>query len=315
MHLPPPDQAVTPEEQARRLAARRHGVVALSELRAAGLTRGQVHHLCVSPRWDRLSDRVLMLHGAPRTTAAELAAGVLDAGPDARLSDRSAAHRWGLSGCRLRPLTACRVSSTRQQPQLIRASRVRRLPDRWCTELDGVPIIRPELLAVRLFALEHELRAATLVDRLWSMRLLSGPSIDALLDDMGRRGRNGIAGLRAYLAERGPGYVPPASNLESRMQRILADAGIPVRRQIDSGSEAWTGRVDFRHVALPLLIEVQSEAHHSALVDQVADERRFEALRRDGFVVVAVWDTMVWSDAPGVVRLVEAGIRRCYPVL
>ncbi len=36
------------------------------------------------------------------------------------------------------------------------------------------------------------------------MRLLSGPSIAAVLSDMGERGRNGIAGLRAYLDERGP---------------------------------------------------------------------------------------------------------------
>jgi very-short-patch-repair endonuclease len=215
----------------------------------------------------------------------------------------------------LEPLTACGVSPTQRRSTLIKVNRVRRLPDRWCTELDSIPIIRPELLAVRLFALEHPLRAATLVDRLWSMRLLSGPSIASLLADMGARGRNGIAGLRDYLDERGPGYVPPASNLESRVKQILEAAGIAVRCQVDSGGDRWTGRVDFRTVEWPVIIEVQSEAHHSALVDRLADEQRLAALRAAGFEVVELWDTTVWADAEAVVRAVQAAIQRCRAVL
>jgi very-short-patch-repair endonuclease len=146
------------------------------------------------------------------------------------------------------------------------------------------------------------------------MRLLSGPSIASLLDDMGARGRNGIAGLRTYLDERGPGYVPPASNLESRVKQILLAAGIAVRCQVDSGGDRWTGRVDFRCDDWPV-IEVQSEAHHSALVDSLADEQRLAALRAAGFEVVELWDTLVWSDADAVVRAVRPGIRRCRAVL
>jgi very-short-patch-repair endonuclease len=309
-----PSPMLSAEAHARRLAERRHGVVAHRELRAVGLTRDDIAYLCGTARWERASDEVLKLQGAPRSTAATIAAAVLDAGAGARLSDLSAAARWGLAGCRLWPLTACTSSTSRRRSELIKVNRVRRLPDRWCTELDGIPIIRPELLAVRLFALEHPLRAATLTDRLWSMRLLSGPSIASLLDDMGARGRNGIAGLRTYLKERGPGYVPPASNLESRVKQILLAAGIAVRCQVDSGGDRWTGRVDFRCVDWPVIIEVQSEAHHSALVDRRADEQRLAALRASGFEVVELWDTTVWSDAEAVVRAVEAAIRRCRAV-
>jgi very-short-patch-repair endonuclease len=309
------EELMPAEERARDLAERRHGVVAHRELRAVGLSRSQIDHLCRSPRWERRSDEVLVLRGAPRSTAQTVAAAVLDAGPGARLSDRSAAARWGLAGCRLSPLTACTVSPSQRRSALIKVNRVRRLPDRWCTELDGIPIIRPELLAVRLFALEHPLRAATLTDRLWSLRLLSGPSIASLLDDMGARGRNGIAGLRLYLDERGPGYVPPASNLESRVKQILEAAGIRVRCQVDSGGDRWTGRVDFRSEEWPVIIEVQSEVHHAALVDRLADEQRLAALRAAGFEVVELWDTTVWSDADAVIRAVQAAVRRCRAVL
>lgn len=303
------------EERARLLAAQRHGVVSRSELRDVGLNSDHIDHLCGTTRWERASGEVLMLRGAPRSTAATIAAAVLDAGAGARLSDRSAASRWGLTGCRLRPLTACTASASRRRSSLIEVHRVRRLPDRWCTELDGIPIIRPELLAVRLFALEHPVRAATLTDRLWSMRLLSGPSIASLLDDMGARGRNGIAGLRQYLDERGLGYVPPASNLESRVKQILDAAGIRVRCQVDSGGDRWTGRVDFRSVEWPVILEVQSEAHHSALVDRNADQQRLAALRAAGFEVVELWDTTVWADAEAVVRAVRAALERCRAVL
>jgi very-short-patch-repair endonuclease len=298
------------EAVARELAARRHGVVARRELRAAGLSEDLMTHMCRSGRWCRLSDEVLMLRGAPVSQSADIVAAVLDAGPDARLSDDSAAFLWGLKGCRLQPFVVCRTSSTRRRCRLAVVRRVRRLPAAWCTELDGVPIIRPELLAVRLFALHHPQRAATLVDRLWSMRLLSGPSLATFLTDMGARGRNGTAGLRAYLHQRGPDYVPSASNLESRVRQLLATDGIDLRAQVDSGGGGWTGRVDFRHEVLPLIVEVQSEAHHSALVDRAADARRLASLRAAGFAVVEVWDTTVWSDPAAALQTVRDGIRR-----
>ena len=147
-----------------------------------------------------------------------------------------------------------------------------------------------------------------LVDRLWSLRLLSGPSIAAVLAQLGARGRNGIAGLRSYLDERGPDYIPPATNLENRVKRILGDAGVEMRRQVNSGDGAWTGRVDFRSETLPVILEVQSETYHAALVDQIADDRRRAALEADGFVVVEAWDTDVWTRPRVVVDAVEAAL-------
>jgi very-short-patch-repair endonuclease len=85
-----------------------------------------------------------------------------------------------------------------------------------------------------------------------------------------------------------------------------------VRRQVDSGSaDHWTGRVDFRHVELPLVIEVQSERYHSALVDRSADVARIRGLRAAGFIVVEIWDTEVWSTPWTVVQKVRAAMDRC----
>lgn len=169
--------------------------------------------------------------------------------------------------------------------------------------------MKPELLALQLFAGCREERAERLVERLWSMRPLCGASIERFLTEMGERGRNGTAGLRRYLEPRGAGYVPTATNLETRVQQILRDAGIEMRRQVDSGAAHWTGRVDFRHPSVPMLLEVQSEAFHLALVDQASDAARRRALEDDGFVVAEVWDTDVWSRPWVVVTTVESAIR------
>jgi very-short-patch-repair endonuclease len=90
----------------------------------------------------------------------------------------------------------------------------------------------------------------------------------------------------------------------------MRDAGLEFRRQVDLGGEHWTGRVDFLHEVEPLVVEVQSERYHSALVDREADQRRLDALRANGFRVLEITDTLIWSDPAGVERCVRDALRR-----
>jgi very-short-patch-repair endonuclease len=141
------------------------------------------------------------------------------------------------------------------------------------------------------------------------MRLLTGRSLALLLTDLGRRGRNGIAALRIFVDDRGLDYEPPDSGLESRVEEILARAGINVRRQVHLGSErAWNGRVDFLHETLPIVIEVQSEAFHSSLTDSEADRARIQELEAAGFRVVEITDNQAFTDPRSVVEAVQAEI-------
>ena len=57
----------------------------------------------------------------------------------------------------------------------------------------------------------------------------------------------------------------------------------------------------------PLVVEVQSEAYHSALVDKQQDEQRLAALRAAGFEVVEVTDEQVWHHPDEVVAAVRRG--------
>ncbi|MFN8053459.1 MAG: hypothetical protein U0Q22_18605 [Acidimicrobiales bacterium] len=298
----------------RALVERQHGLVARGQLRAHGLSSQAVGRMFASSGWEAVSDRVIRRAGSPRTRAQFVLAGILDAGAGAALADQSASAWWGLRGCSLTPLVAVTDRKSSRRPSLVRLRRVRDLPDRWCCELRGVPVVRPELLALQIFAEWREPRAERLVDRLWSERLLSGRSVESFVDEVGASGRNGTAGLRRYLDARGPGYVPPATGLESRVSELLAGAGIRVRRQVDSGGELWTGRVDVRHEHLPLIVEVQSEKYHTALVDTAHDEVRIAALRADGFVVVEVTDVDVFARPASVVAQVQAALLTLIPL-
>jgi len=274
------------DERALELATARHGVVAVWELRRDGVPAGDIRWLQQSRHWELVAPGVLRRVGSHRSTAQALAVGVLGCGPSTAAATLGAARWWGLTGCAQWPLDVVGTRTLRHFPDRVRYRQIRRLPGTWTTTLDGVPVVRPELLALQLFGACRPQRASRLVDSLWSMRVLSGPSIATFLGDMGAMGRNGTAGLR----------------------EILAEAGIEVRRQVNVGSEAWTGRVDGLVVGTRVVIEIQSWRYHGALVDHEADALRIKHLEADGFTVVEVTDDHVWSDPGEVIRRVSAAI-------
>ncbi len=101
--------------------------------------------------------------------------------------------------------------------------------------------------------------------------------------------------MRRVLDERGFDYHPPQSNLEQRVLRILSDAQIAARPQVDLGDDRWTGRVDFL-VEPNIVIEVQSERYHTSLTDRRQDEARHARLSAAGFAVIEVWDREVFEQ-------------------
>ncbi len=240
-------------------------------------------------------------------------AAVLDVGPHAWLAYTSAAAWWDLPGFRPEPIHVMRPKGAgrRRPSELAVVHEITDIEQRHVTVLDGVPVVRPELLAYQLSAMVHPLRAARAIDNAWNKRLLSGRSLRAVLNDLAEQGRNGTTVLREYLDRRGDDYVPPASNLEARYDSLLIDAGErPMRRQIDVGSDAaWLGRVDFIDDELPLIAEIVSERYHSALLDKEADTARVAGLEEAGFTVLTFWDAEVWHQGASVVARVRAARR------
>jgi hypothetical protein len=285
----------------RELAATQHGLVSYEQARFLGLRSDDIRRLLASTRWQGAAPRVLRAAGAPLTDGQRLLAAVLDVGRDAVASHESAAWWWEVPGFGLHLAQVTTFLTTHRVSTVAEVHRVREFSEEWVTVLNGIPIVRPELMILQLCATLHPGRAERALDNAWKNHLLTGETIDQFLDQLGRRGRNGVALMRSLREARDGAYVPPDSNLERRATEVLAPLGLDLVRQVNSGGERWSGRVDLRDRTIPLIIEVQSEKYHSALTDRRADDARREALENDGFVVVEITDVQVWT-APDVAR-------------
>jgi very-short-patch-repair endonuclease len=182
------------------------------------------------------------------------------------------------------------------------------VPEKWVTTLNGIRVVRPELAAYQACGFMSPARAARTFDALWSRGLLSGRSARACLEDLQQRGRDGTVVYRQIVKARGDDYVPPASNLESRVKELAEEAGIKLRRQVDLGGEQWSGRVDFYEDDVKLVVEVQSELHHTSLVDVQADAQRRARLEAAGFTFLEVWDTDIWARPGSVTYRIRQAI-------
>ena len=293
----------------RQLAESQHGVVARYQLRAVGLSNQQICRM-VHHGWDAVSAHVMRRAGSPPTAQQRVAAAVLDAGPTAFLGYQSACTWWTQQGAHHHPVhVTLGATAGRSTPYLAVVHRMREVPERWVTELWGVRVARPELVALQLSATLHSDRAERLIDGMWSRRLLTGRSVGCLLEDLGARGRNGTAALRVYHDARGDDYVPPASGQETRMMFLAAKASVPLERQVNVGDDTnWLGRVDFRHPHLPLLVEVQSDFAHASKVDREADAVRIAGLEAAGFEVVKIVEAQLWQRGDEVVHMLRVGV-------
>jgi hypothetical protein len=299
----------------RTVAAHQHGLLTSQQARAAGLGQGGIRHAVRSGWLERLSPRVLRVRGSAPTTAQRLLAHVLDAGPRAALSHTTALSHWGVRGFVATPVHIVRHRDEGDRPgRGVVLHEVRALPVDGVRLLDGIPVVVPPLALLQLAGMPdcHPARLARALDAAWSDRLASYRSLTAWDRRMARQGRRGLRVLRALVQERGPAYVPPASNLEARFQAILQRAGRPpMRRQVDTGDgAAWIGRVDFRDEELPVVAEVQSERFHTALTAVEDDRTRLAALRAAGFEVIEVTDSEVFHHPEAVVARVDAARAR-----
>lgn len=264
-----------------------------------------------SPLWEKITDRVVRLVGAAPTAEQHVAAAVLDAGQGAALYGVNAAAHWGIAGF---------VHSPRHPIHVLRPARARRVESdlaiihttarslNCCTTtLRDIAVTTPPQTILDLARTLSVPRLEAAIDRALRKRIVSCAQLHDALRTISRSGRSGVQNLREALEIRPPGYIPTESNLESRVDWLMRGAGFGrFRRQVTVGGEEPVGRVDFLHAELPLILEVNSEEYHSALVDQLADAIRYEALQEAGFTVVPVWDSDIWYSPDTVIAEVSA---------
>lgn len=264
-----------------------------------------------SPGWEELTTNVIRLTAFPDSFAQRCMAGALDVSPAAVVSRVSAACLWGLAGFSpstvhvTRPTSAC---SRRSHLAIVHESRY--LPAHHCTHNQGVPVTTLTRTLFDLAGVLHPARTERALENALKYRMVSLEDLRRVTVELLARGRRGSTLMRALLEARGVGYIPPASGFEADFLSLLVAADLPLPEgQVNlGGALAWIGRVDFYYRLLRLVIEVDSDLHHSAKLDVESDRRRDRALRQAGFSVLRITESQLRDRPDEVVALLQAAL-------
>jgi len=295
--------------QIAALAASHHGIVTRHQLTELGLSPGAIHHLVASGRVEALATSVFAVAGTPRTWRRGAFAAVAETDGRAVLSHHAAAALWGLPGFPEGPLHVLAVRGT-LDPRCVHLARLhttRRLPPHHVVELDGIRVTSPVRTVFDLSGVLSLGRLARVLDDAWGLRLLKADGLYATLEELRGRGRGRVTWMRLLIEERGRDHVPPESGLERRFRRLLArDGQPPMEYQVDLGGEDWVARVDAVDRAARLVVQIDSERHHTALLDRHHDQYQDAALRALGWTVIRITERDLIRRPSWVMAIVRA---------
>ncbi len=275
-----------------RLARTQHGVFSRRQAMSVGATSSLVQRRVAAGRWVPLGPGVYAVPGAPNTWEQRQQAACLAAGASAVVSHRAAAVLQGFPGFRPGP-TEISVPYTVGSHRPGRVHRVNDLGPDDVTVVRGIPATtRLRTLLDLAGVVPQSILAATL-DDLLAARVLDFEEVVTAAGAYVRHGKQGSAALRRVLAERGPGYVPPESELERRLLAVLRAGGLPVpESQHPLPGFSGTGRVDFAYPAARLLLEADGRRWHTRASTLRTDRRR------DNEAAALGWRTLRlgWDD-------------------
>jgi very-short-patch-repair endonuclease len=288
------------------LASAQHGVVTRAQLRAAGIGDAAVRRRLSRGELVAVSLSVLRFTAAPVTDEQRAVAAVLDVGHGAVVARESAAALWGLSGFRVAPVQLVRPrAGARRTSALAEVRTTTVLGPGHVGERHGIPLTTPARTLCDLAPGLHPTRLEWLFHKMWSLRLLDRDRLAETAEELASRGRAGTTAIRELLDRTRGIERPSESNLESRLDQLVArDGQPPLDRQVDVGGSTWIGRVDRLDRRARLVVEVQSERFHGSVLDQRRDARRRQELEDAGWRVFEVSEHDLWHDpAPMLARL------------
>ena len=280
------------DEKVARVAARQHGLFTRRQALALGFSETQVAWRVRRGVWEVRADGVYGIPGCPWTWRRKLMLAVLDVGAGALVSHQAAAALHGFPGFRPGGPELSVVKGSHSACRW-KVHTTRDLPASDCTRVDGIPVTSVVRTLFDLAGVLSGQQLERLVDELLAAGTVKLGSIASRFARYRRPGRTGVAALARILEARGPGYVPPASELEALLRDVLQRGGHPPpdwQRPHPAG--AAEGRVDAIYESCKLLIEVDGRRWHSQVEQMEADRHR------DIAATLAGYHTMrfMWGD-------------------
>lgn len=282
--------------QVARLAEGQHGVVAMDQLRAIGLSERAVHDWTLTGRLHRVHQGVYAVGHARLTREGGYMAAVLACGPDAVLSHRSAADLWGLrrNGRNRIDVTApCRRG---RSPDGIDAHRDGTLRPQDRAVVDGIPCTS---VSRTLLDLAGVLNARQLRNAITAAELLRLLDLRALREVIGRsRGRRGVGRLRRALADYDAAAERAHPGLEREFLALCREADLP-SPEVNAAVDLRDGSrlvPDFIWRDARLIVETDDRRSHETASAFERDRRRDQLLAAEGWRVVRCTWAQVTSE-------------------
>jgi hypothetical protein len=270
-------------------AAKQHAVFARKQAEEAGFTESLIRNRVRYGRWEQLARDVFRLPGAPVTWRQRVTAAVLEAGPGAVASHRTAAALLGIPGFEEGPVEVTQPECRSHTMRLGRLHQSSLLPPEHVTVIDGIACTS---LARTIFDLAWQLprqRLRIITNVCLSRMGLTVGRLEEVVASLGKRGRAGTRKMRELLDVVGEGYVPTESELEELVLAVLRAAGVELpEAQVWVGGERAVGRVDFRYRRQRVVIEAQSRRFHHDWAAQEADMARRAELAAAGYRIIEV---------------------------
>jgi hypothetical protein len=271
------------------IAERSEGLVPLRRWSPADLSEEGIRSRVRRRKLERLGPRLYRVPGSVRSWRQRILSAVEAAGPGAAVSHRSAAALWGLPGFSEDVIEVSRPRQAHHPGLIGTVHESRQLPGSHTRVVDGV---RVTSVARTLFDLcgsreVHWLRAERAMANALSRRLVTWPELALMGVQMCRRGRRGSARFRKLIEKLGMnGHLPTDSELEDLLLTALREAGLPLPELGDE--DGPIGRVDGYYRKANVVLEADSERHHSSWLDRESDRERDARLVAAGHRVIRV---------------------------
>ena len=293
------------------LARRQHGVFSRRQAVRLGATRSIIRRREASGRWVRLAaSEVFALPSHPGTWTRQCMAATLSV-PASAVSGRAAAALLDFPGAKRSRIEVCtRHGTTHESPfaDVRETSTVGRF-----TTVTGIRVVSPADCLVQLAALLDADALGALVDDVARSRRRVVPELRDRYVAIARSRLPGIGSLRTVLDARGPGSVPPASELERHLRRVLAAVRPP---SVDyEATPPWlergSGRVDALVPAWRLVVEGDGRDWHTRVADFERDRWRDTTALAYGYATARLtWHQLVYQTTWCRNSLVAIGARR-----
>jgi very-short-patch-repair endonuclease len=266
------------------LAARQNGVLSTAQLMQAGLGSSTISRWATSGLLHRLYPGVYAFgHRRLRPEGLQMAA-VLAGGPDSTLSHRSALLARGQ---RRDAGATFEITTPGRRGRTIRGIKAYHHPlhadDR--TTLHGVPITSVARTLVDAAGVVNLGELPQLLQRTLDLGLLDRRALDAAIERA--KGRRGVGGLRAALADLDPDPAFVRSDFERDVRRLLRREGLPLP---DSNPWVHIGEVDLVWATHRVALELDGWDTHRGRLAFERDRERGLLLEARGYRVLrASW--------------------------